>query len=213
MTIYNPQRFAKNDLDASFELMDRNLFATVVSVANKSPYISHLPLTPKRVGDTIELVGHLARANPHSKILSKDQDVTAVFHGPHAYITPKWYAENNVPTWNYAVVHAKGKVQLVEDYESILGCLQELARHAERHWPSGWEFFVPDDLKDPMLTKKIVGFKITIEDIQYKNKMSQNNPAEDIKGVLRGLAMRGDDNSLGVRAEMLKVFPDLKDVT
>ncbi len=153
-------------------------------------------------------IGRTVIYNPSR--FSTNPRVTAIFHGPHAYITPKWYAEDNVPTWNYSVIHAKGTVELIEDYEQILVCLRDLAVHAERHWPSGWKFSVPDDLKDPMLTKQIVGFKIAVLDIQHKNKMSQHYPPEDIVGVLRGLGERSDDNSHGVRDAMLKFFPDLK---
>jgi transcriptional regulator len=197
------------DLDASFRLMDANPFATVISICNSmQPYISHLPLTPRRNGDRIELIGHLARANPHSKVLG-NQKVTAIFHGPHAYITPKWYAEDDVPTWNYAAVHALGPVKLIEDYEGILQCLQDLSAHAERHWTSGWKFFVPDDLKEPVLTKSIVGFKIHVETIEHKNKMGQNRSKEDLGGVIRGLEKRDDDGSRGVRQELLALFPEL----
>lgn len=190
--------------------MDRFPFATVVSVENGEPYISHLPLTVRRTGDQFELIGHVARANPQAKIFLKNNSVTAVFHGPHAYITPNWYAEDDVPTWNYSVVHARGRLELVESHEGILDCLRELSAHAEKHWPSGWNFFVPDDLKEPQLTKHIVGFKIFVEEIQHKNKMGQNRSQADLEGVVSGLATREDDGSCGVRQALLDLFPDLE---
>ena len=138
--MYNPQRFKSEDTDEAFNLMDQNPFATVITVAEGKPFVSQLPLIPKRVGDKIELVGHLARANPHWKSFSNSQ-ATVIFHGPHTYITPKWYAENDVPTWNYATVHITGFVELIETHDGIVECLKELTAHVERHWPSGWEFF------------------------------------------------------------------------
>lgn len=215
MTIYNPDRFSVKDLDSSFELMNQHPFATVISVSSHGPVVSHLPLTPKRDGDNILLVGHLARANPHAKVLmeaSRDSEakVTAIFHGPHAYITPKWYVENDVPTWNYAVVHAVGRVEVIEDAEGILSCLRELATHSETLWPSGWKFFVPEDLQEPTLTRSIIGFKIRVEKLEHKNKMGQNRSPDDLVGVVNGLALRGDDNSLGVRDAILKSGSDLK---
>lgn len=209
MTLYNPARFAVNDLKASFDLIDRSPFATVISVYQGESQVSHLPLTPKLTADRLELIGHLARANPHAKILSREKSVKCIFHGPHAYITPRWYREDDVPTWNYSVVHVEGKLEPIEGANEILECLRELSAHAERHWPSGWKFFVPDDLQEPMLSKHIVGFRIVAEKIQHKNKMGQNRSAEDLAGVVEGLSKRNDDGSRGVRQALIELFPEL----
>jgi transcriptional regulator len=73
-------------------------FATLISVRNGDSVISHLPLTPIKADGKTILIGHLARANDHWKILSQ-QSSTAIFHGPHTYITPKWYKDDDIPTW------------------------------------------------------------------------------------------------------------------
>ena len=195
--MYNPQAFKSADSKEAFDLMDQNPFATLISVVEDKPLVSHLPLTPKRIGDRIDLIGHLARANPHWKSFSKAQ-VTAIFHGPHTYITPQWYAEkNNVPTWNYLTLHVTGKIELIEDYEGIVECLKELTAHVERHWPSGWDFLIPDDLTRDILPKSIVGFKITVDNINFKKKLSQNKtPADRAGGLARdqsGRARRAPD--------------------
>lgn len=80
--MYNPQRYKAEDETGSFELMDQNPFATIISVSENKPFASHLPLTPKRQGYQIELLGHLAKANPHWKLLSTTH-TTAIFQGPH----------------------------------------------------------------------------------------------------------------------------------
>ncbi len=203
--MYNPPRFKSEDTTEAFELMDRHPFATVITVADGGPLVSHLPLTPKMVGDQIELTGHLARANPHWKSLAGAQ-VTVLFHGPHTYITPKWYAEHDVPTWNYSAVHVTGKVKLVESGDEIVECLKELTNHVERRWPSGWEFFIPEDLAGEILPKSIVGFKIKVETMNFKKKFSQNRTSADRAGVLRGLETRGDSSSKEVLAEMIKLY-------
>lgn len=203
--MYNPPRFKSENTNDAFQLIERNPFATVISVSDGKPIVSHLPLTPKKVDEDVILIGHFARANPHWKIFANNQ-ATAIFHGPHTYVTPVWYAENDVPTWNYATVHISGSVQLIETYDGIVDCLKELTSHVERHWPSGWDFFIPDDLNGDILPKNIVGFKIKIESINFKNKMSQNRSAADRTGILKGLASRTDDNSQAVLAEMKKLF-------
>ncbi len=203
--MYNPQRFKSGDTNEAFDLMDQNPFATVITVVDGKPFVSHLPLTPKKVEDKIELIGHLARANPHWKSFANSQ-ATVIFHGPHTYITPKWYAENDVPTWNYSTAHVTGKIELIESHDGIVGCLKELTSHVERHWPSGWEFFIPDDLTGDILPKSIVGFRIKVDEINFKKKLSQNRTSADRAGVLKGLETRGDDNSRSVLSEMKKLY-------
>ncbi|MBY0386040.1 FMN-binding negative transcriptional regulator, partial [bacterium] len=158
---------------------------------------------PKRSENGMELIGHLAKANPHWRSFSQSQ-ATVVFHGPHTYITPKWYIENDVPTWNYSVVHITGSIELIENYDGIVECLKELTSHTERHWPSGWDFFIPEDLNGENLTKNIVGFRIKIEHIDFKKKLSQNRSAVDRAGILKGLETRTDENSRRVLNEMKK---------
>lgn len=205
--MYTPSNTRSENKDEAFALMDHYPFATLVSVA-PSPILSHLPLTPVRTNDEpgFTLIGHMARANPHSRVLANGP-VTVAFHGPHAYISPVWYKENDVPTWNYSAVHIVGQVDLVEDYEGLLECLRLLSAHAEGHWPSGWDFYLPDDLKSPtILTKSIVGFKIRAASFTYKKKLGQNRSHADREGVVKGLATRADSQSLGVRDEMLKML-------
>lgn len=204
--LYNPERFKSTDADEAFQLIDRYPFATLVSVdKNGEPMVSHLPLTPIQVGNQFELVGHLARANPHCQILNQSK-VTAIFHGPHTYITPQWYAENDVPTWNYLTVHTQGHVELIEDVEGIVNCLKILTSHVERHWPSGWEFFIPEDLQGQRMQKGIVAFKIKVENFNFKKKLSQRSSDQDRRGVLQGLSKRTDDNSIEVLSEMKKMY-------
>lgn len=202
--MYSPDKFNNTNSEDAFELMQKFPFATVVTAINSEPFISHLPLTPVKQEDKIILVGHMAKANPHWKLM-KDTCLTSIFHGHHAYITPKWYAENDVPTWNYSVVHAKGTAQLYEKYEDLIDCLKVLTSHVETNWPSGWEFFIPDDLPKEVLEKSIIAFKITVEDLTYKTKLSQNRTKADQKRILEGLQSRTDEQSLGVLKDMLKL--------
>lgn len=202
--MYTPQKFKIADRDKAFDLMTKYPFATIISVFGDTPTISQLPLTPIRKGDQIQLIGHMAKANPHWKVMSQKK-ITAIFHGPHTYVTPMWYAENDVPTWNYANVHISGTVDLIEDTDGLIDCLKLLSKHSEKQWPSGWEFFIPDDLAGEILPRSIVGFKITIEDLNFKMKMSQNRSEKDRSGIMKGLSQRKDEQSHLV----LKIMEDL----
>ncbi|MFV8248714.1 FMN-binding negative transcriptional regulator [Bdellovibrio bacteriovorus] len=202
--MYNPQKYKSADLEEAFELMDYHPFATVITVADGEPFVSHLPLTPKKIDGGLELIGHMAKANPQWKQFA-ESDITAIFHGPHTYITPVWYAKDDVPTWNYSVVHVKGNAELLRG-KDLVECLKDLSSQSERHWPSGWQFSIPEDLQDESLEKHIVGFRIQITDISFKKKLSQNRKPEDRAGVLKGLAGRPDEASQQVLAAMEKMY-------
>ncbi len=143
MSTYNPPRFQGKDRSEALDFISVNSFAAVITVFENNPTISQLPLTIEVRGDDIFLIGHLAKQNPHANIISKSK-VTVLFHGAHTYITPVWYAENDVPTWNYSSVQVTGDVELIEDNQGLIDCLQVLTTDTEKKYPSGWNFFIPD---------------------------------------------------------------------
>lgn len=193
--MYLPKRFENSNVNQSLELMRKYPLAIVISQSNEGPFISHVPLIVEQRGDDIVLLGHLARRNPHWKLMN-EQSVYVIFNGPNTYITPKWYTKNDVPTWNYAVVHAKGISSLIQDSAGIKYCLEKISQFAEGKTPDPWKFWIPDDLSQPgVLEKAIVGFSIRIESIQSKFKLSQNRSEADRDGVVRGLENRKDDMS------------------
>lgn len=207
MNIYNPTKFKIKESVEHFDFIESNPFATVISATSDGPFISHLPVTPVLSDQQITIVGHLARANPHWKLLSSEP-TTIVFHGAHSYISGSWYVEHDVPTWNYSILHAKGTIELIHDENGLIDCLKVLTNHAEKLWPSGWKFFIPEDLSGDILTKSIVGFKMKVTSIEFKKKLSQNRSVEDRKGVLKGLSLRSDEQSLKVLHDMKKLYSD-----
>jgi transcriptional regulator len=203
--LYNPSRFENRDRELSLALLNNYPFATIISQTDDGPLVSHLPLIAEESDTGLVFFGHLARANPHWRMLD-GKSVYVIFNGPHTYITPKWYAKNDVPTWNYAVVHAKGLSSLIEDARGIIHCLKQLTQHVKPTSAGGddpWEFWIPDDLAEPgVLEKSIVGFSIKVESLQAKFKRSQNRSEPDRAGVARGLATRTDDMSKEILALM-----------
>ena len=182
--------------------------ATVISVDDDgSPFVSHLPLVVEQNsephGDGLVCIGHLSRANLHWKLLG-GRSATAIFHGPDAYITPSWYEKNSVPTWNYAVVHVRGMVTMIEDRAGIVRCIEALTAAVEKG-SDAWQFWIPENLRDT-LERSIVGFRLSVETIQSKFKLSQNRSEADREGVLRGLAERDDSASQRLRAFMQRYY-------
>ena len=202
--MYLPRSFDNTDREQSLALKRAHPLATVISVdQDGSPFVSHLPLVIQPDGDGLVCIGHLSRANLHWKLLGGRQ-ATAIFHGPDAYITPSWYVQNAVPTWNYAVVHVRGPVTMIEDRAGIVRCLEALTATVEKG-PDAWQFWIPEGLRNT-LESAIVGFKLSVETIQSNFKLSQNRSEADRAGVLRGLAGREDAASQSLRTLMQRYY-------
>ena len=188
-----------------FNLIKSFPFVTLISKDEAGHLsISHIPVvTEFENGKLMAIKGHFARRNPQIGYLASDPNVTVIFGGPHAYITPVWYKSGrDVPTWNYCVVHVHGKLQLENSFEDICTNLKELTKVFESG-PAAWEFELPSDLVRPDdLTAAIVAFSIIPEKIDAKFKLSQNRPLSDRHGVIEGLGLRKDEMSLSVRKYM-----------
>ena len=187
MSIYIPSDFAGDDA-AARELITSYPFATLVTPADGELYVTHLPLLLD--ADGAGLTGHVARLNPHWRALEA-ADSVAVFHGPHAFVSRGWYADpaDNVPTWNYAVVHVTGRAGLlpVEGNRAQLEHLQ--ARFERPGLPAVAE------AKMQRLPQGVVAFRLPLARIEVKCKMSQNKPAE-IARVTAGLRATGKPDEL-----------------
>src|ERR1700690_2158507 len=119
--MYVPPSFGETNPDKLLDFVARYPFATVITPAPAELWISHVPLLARRGDGGIVLAGHLARGNAHWQAMEGGAPTTAIFHGPHAYVSPNWYATSPaVPTWNYAVVHAVGKA-CVHDEQGFIG--------------------------------------------------------------------------------------------
>jgi transcriptional regulator len=186
--IYLPDVFHETDLDALHALIESYSFATLISPGSKEPMITHLPLLLDRGrGAQGTLIGHVARANPHWRTLQELPDTTAVFHGPHAYVSPSWYSVHpSVPTWNYAVVHAAGQARLIHEPQALEHITRRLVDAFESPRPEPWRMDLPPDFHLQMLGA-IVGFEIEIRQLSGKFKLSQNRSMDDRRRVVTAL--------------------------
>ena len=176
-----------------------------ITVSEGQAFPNHLPVftDPAQPGKTV-IVGHMARANPQWKHFQSGGKVTVIFHGPHTYITPRWYPDPvNVPTWNYAVAHAQGIPKIIDDYDGINSILIRSVEIFEREEMHPWKLDLPDDMRKN-LVRAIVGFEIEVTQLDSKFKLSQNRSEEDRQGVIRGLQNRPDEMSKRVVDLMLK---------
>ena len=197
--LYNPPAFRVDDLAKLFDHIESTGLATLVTVGSDGPLVSHVPLLLDREGgDKGRLVGHLARANPQWRDSDTAKPAVAVFMGPDAYVTPSWYPSKAqhgrvVPTWNYAVVHARGTLRFFDDPARLRGIVERLTdRHEGRRATSEnaapWKVSdAPARFIDSQLAA-IVGFELLVTSLEGKYKLSQNREAADQAGVGAGLA-------------------------
>ena len=192
MTFYVPGHFRVEDAAILERFVAENGFATLVSTGPGGLWTSHVPLLIGRGGDgRLRLEGHMARANAHWESLESAAEVLAIFGGPHAYVSPSWYAHHpSVPTWNYAVVHARGRARLVEP-EALPALLGRLTRKYEAGRPAPWRMEdLPADFT-PKLLAAIVGFEIPVERLEGKFTLSQNRRPADVERVIEALEREG----------------------
>jgi transcriptional regulator len=197
--VYRPIHFAEDRVEVLHALMRERPFATLVTQGKAGPEADHLPLHLTPDG---RLQGHVARANPIWRDAA-DTDVLAIFHGPQAYVTPSWYETKRehgkaVPTWNYVVVHARGRLRAIDDAVWLRRQLDDLVERHEGPLPEPWHIGdAPPDYIEKMLAA-IVGIEIVITDLSGKWKVSQNQPGVNRAGVVAGLRGQGNDNSRAI---------------
>ncbi len=170
--------FAETDLDRMAALITAHSFGLLVTAGFAA---SHVPMVVAREGDTLVIEGHLAAANPQCAAIAAGGEALAVFAGPHAYISPGWYAtQPAVPTWDYAAVHLHGRMEPLADCVPMLKALA-------RHDPNGFEIdALPAAFRTTMLGG-ITGFRLRAERIEAQWKMSQNRSVADRRGVIAAL--------------------------
>jgi transcriptional regulator len=196
--MYQPEAHRENRLPVLHDLIRAHPLGLLVSggaaglEANPVPFV----LDPGQ-GAFGTLRAHVARANPHWRALAADGRCLVVFQGPEAYVTPAWYVSKRehgkvVPTWNYAIVEARGTARVIEDEAWLRAQIDALTVLREAGRADPWAV---GDAPAPFvgaLIRGIVGIEVPVEALAGKWKVSQNRPAADRDGVAAGLAAEGE---------------------
>ncbi|NRF67867.1 FMN-binding negative transcriptional regulator [Aquincola sp. S2] len=197
--MYLQKQFEERRPEVLHQLLAAHPFGLLVRqgpaglVADALPWLIEPGPTPAGT-----LVGHVARANPLWRELADGDQVLVVFQGPQAYVSPGWYpskAEHGkvVPTWNYAMVQARGRVQIHDDPAAVRAIVERLSARHEGGRPRPWTLDdAPPDFMDSLL-QMIVGVRIPLDSLTGKFKLSQNRAASDRAGVRDGLVADGGD--------------------
>jgi len=152
--------------------MRTNSFALVVTATGGAPQASHLPVTVADGAGGLVIHSHMAKANPQWQAFFEDE-VLVVFSGPHAYVSPRWYeAVERVPTWNYAAVHAYGKVRVTKDKAVKHASQRRLVAELDPEWLPKFDALGADYLE--RMLDGIVTFDVEVTRLETRWKLSQN---------------------------------------
>lgn len=197
--MYLPAHFEESNIDVLHDLIRQFSLGTMVTQGPNGLDANHIPfeLDAER-GEAGVLSGHVARANPVWNEVADGDEVLVIFKAGDAYISPNWYPSKHithqqVPTWNYRVVHAHGRISVRDDERFVRGVVARLTRRHEASQPVPWKMTdSPKALIDGMLTA-IVGLEVEITRLVGKSKLSQNKEAADIRGAGEALTASGRD--------------------
>jgi transcriptional regulator len=210
--MYVPSHFEESRVERLHDLIDQFPFGILLTNGAQGLDANHLPFQLVRdQGPFGTLLGHVARANPVWREVGEDDEVLVVFRGGDAYISPNWYPSKHethrqVPTWNYRVVHAHGRILFHDDERFVRGVVARLTRTHEATQPAPWKMSdSPRDYMDAQV-RAVVGVEIQITRLVGKSKLGQNKEQRDIEGAARGLKDQGRDE---VADAMLENAPRL----
>jgi transcriptional regulator len=201
--MYVPKVFAVDDVPKLQDFMTEFNFATVVTQRNGELTASHIPFLLDRNVEPYGLLrAHVAVGNPQLEDFRSGSQALVIFQGPHTYVSPSWYVKpENVPTWNYTVVHAYG-VPMIADQAATVAHLKQLVNKHEKAFQQPWDF----DPNAPWIQRLLPGiaaFEIRIEKLQGKFKLNQNRAPEDRAGVIETLSASEDPLQRAVASLMI----------
>ena len=173
---YPPPHHQNPNKDHMLEVIKAYPLATIISVTNNTPLVTHLPLIYRETDG--KLIGHIDIYNPQTKLMKDDNEVTIVFSGPQCYISPTVYTTTQLPTWNYIRVHLKGEVKAIESKDSLKESLIKMTEFLEA--PKHNYILETNNPRMERNLDYIKMFEITITEWEGKFKLSQDKKKGDI---------------------------------
>ncbi|MGF6493705.1 transcriptional regulator [Luteibacter sp. 621] len=196
--MYVPALFTESDPAVLHRFVREHPLGMLVTHTAAGLDANHVPfLLDEARGGSGVLVAHVARANTVWRDVADGDDVLIVFRGAHGYISPNWYpskqeTHRHVPTWNYEVVHAHGRIRVIDDEKYVRGVVARLTREHEARLPEPWKMSdAPADYLAEELAH-IVGIEVEITRLKGKRKLSQNRTSGDFEGAVNGVEGSGN---------------------
>ena len=204
--MYSPPYNRVEDRVELLEFMRANNFPILVTGTGGVLHASHLPITVFEENNQIFIDMHMAKNNPQWKEFF-DDEVLVIFHGPHAYVSPRWYADaKRVPTWNYAAVHAYGTVQINSDPKAKAKSQRHLVESLDPKWLPKHDALPPEYVQQ--MLDGIVNFTIAVTRLDTRWKLSQNRGRDEMERIAAALEKTSESGDRALAALMRKHFVD-----
>lgn len=196
---YPPPHHQDHNITNMIEVIKTYPLATVISVKDNVPLITHMPLIYRESDG--KLIGHIDIYNPQTNLMRDDNEITIIFSGPQCYISPSVYTTTQLPTWNYIKVHLKGNVKAIESKDALKESLIIMTAFLEQ--PDHKYVLEADNPRMERSIDYIKMFEITIVDWEGKFKLSQDKKKSDIEGAKKELIRANQQN---IEAFLKKCF-------
>ncbi len=201
--MYIPSQYRNENHQEVRSFLKENSFGILVNQRDGKLLATHIPieLDDEKEGIT-ELTGHLSKENPQWKNFKKNGEVLAIFPGPHSYVSSSWYQHEEVPTWNYIAVHVYGSIQIMKK-DALLDSLRKMVDKYEQNSENPVSV---DQMSEKTMRQinGIIGFKITVREIQAVSKLSQNRNNRDHQNIVHQLEKSGDAQASAIAEAMKK---------
>ena len=205
-----PKKFQQNDSEQFADIIQQYPFGSLITHSDAGIEANHIPFILSQSNGKDVLQGHIAKVNPLWENINDNDEVLVIFHGPNCYVSPNYYPTKKqtgkaVPTWNYIVVHVRGRISFKRDDLWNLTMINQLTAQHEAEQPIPWS---TADAPEPYIQKMlpaIIGIEIEISSIMGQWKLSQNQPEKNQIGVVEGLSHVDDANSQKI-AELVKRY-------
>ena len=201
--MYIPEIYKNENFKEIKDFIQKNSFGILVNLTDGKLWATHIPLEldKNEQGEDV-LYGHISKENPQWKSFVSNNEILAIFSGPHSYISSSWYDHENVPTWNYLAVHIYGTLKIIKG-KAVINSLKKLIDKYET--PSENPIAIENLSKETMREiQGIVAFEITINEIQAVTKLSQNRDDKNYKNIISELEKTKQTNSIAIAKEMSK---------
>ncbi len=208
--MYIPELYKNENVEAIRNFLKSNSFGILVNQTEGKLWGTHIPLELETNSEGKEvLFGHVSKENPQWQTFENNNEVLAIFSGPHSYISSSWYDHENVPTWNYIAVHVYGKIKIIEGEEMLFALKKMVDKYeAASKNPVRIENLSKETMRQ---TNGFVAFEIEITEIQAVNKLSQNRDDKNHAAIITELKKCPNENAHTIAEEMKKQRKQLPD--
>ncbi len=208
--MYVPEHFQETNKYVIADFIRENSFGTLISTLNGKIFATKTPFIVELNNDQeITLYGHISKHNEQVKSLQNESEITCMFDGPDAYISPSWYIEPNVPTWNYKMVQVTGTVN-IKSGKDVMDIMTKMVDHFENNMDKPVKI---SDIPFSILNEDMEGihvFEIKVTNIAASFKLSQNKDDVSFSKIIRELKKQDNYDAMLIAFEMEQVLKKRK---